>query len=61
MASSSIKGHNLWTITKFVISINDLDKNVKDMALKKKSQVGMELMTKVQDKTQLLFTNIVMY
>jgi hypothetical protein len=61
MASSSIKGHNLWTIAKFVISINDLDKNVKDLALKKKSQVGMELMTKVQDKTQLLFTNIVMY
>ncbi len=36
MASSSIKGHNLWTIAKFVISINDLDKNAKDVAFEKK-------------------------
>jgi hypothetical protein len=35
MASSSIIGHNLWTIAKFVISINDLDKNAKDVAFEK--------------------------
>ncbi len=55
MASS----HNLWTIAKSVISLNDLDKNAKDVVFEKNSWVGMELMTKVQNKTQLLFTDIV--
>jgi hypothetical protein len=36
MTSSSITSHNLWTIAKFVISINDLDKNAKDVAFENK-------------------------